>query len=140
MPSVPKATKCQTLGCANQQTYRSSYCSEHGGGITDKGKANGKLYKSKGWQIRRDMQLSAYPLCARCLLDNKVVPAIVVDHVFPHRQDSLKFRYNLYQSLCAPCHTIKGQDERKGSYRYYVKDTVFNDSDYAMVIAEKTWE
>jgi len=30
-----------------------------------------------------------------------------------------KFKVNLFQSLCTGCHTLKGQDERKGIYNHY---------------------
>lgn len=140
MPTIPINNKCLELGCQNKKTYRSAFCSDHGGGKTVKGKTNGKLYNSKAWQIRRDMQLSMYPLCAKCLSEGKVTQANHVDHVFPHRQDSNKFFLNIYQSLCPSCHTLKTQEENKGNYYHYAKGLIYKDNDYHEIISNKLWE
>ena len=132
MPIAPYNNECAQLGCHNKKTSRSSYCVEHGGGPTEKSKANSKLYNQRVWEKIRAIQLSKQPLCARCQSENKITAAIVVDHVFPHRQNALRFRNNLFQSLCESCHTIKGQDERKGIYNHYTAYgvTQYNDDDY----------
>jgi 5-methylcytosine-specific restriction enzyme A len=44
-----------------------------------------KLYNSKRWKILQAQQLQDYPLCAMCLLDNRVTAAQVADHITPHR-------------------------------------------------------
>ena len=134
MPSTPINTKCRELGCKNPHTYRSAFCNEHGGAKTDKGKANGRLYNSKHWHQLRDIQLSSNPLCARCLANGRVLAANVVDHIFPHRQDYTRFRNNIFQSLCAPCHTLKTQDESKGIYYHYAQGKTYNDNDYQLVV------
>jgi len=99
MPYAPLNNKCRELGCNNLKTSRSTFCNEHGGGITEKGKENSKLYSTAFWKKQRAIQLSKKPLCAACLLEGRVVQAVHIDHVFPHRQDSNKFRLNLFQSL-----------------------------------------
>ena len=133
MPTVPKNTKCRELGCSNQKTYRSTFCAGHGGGTTEKGKENSKLYSTAFWKKQRIAQLSKNPLCAACLLEGKVVSAHHIDHVFPHRQDGIKFKVNLFQSLCHPHHTLKTQEENKGIYLYYSPngEIQYTDADYA---------
>lgn len=133
MPTAPLNSKCRELGCQNPKTSRSTFCVEHGGGITQKGKANSKLYGQSYWRKQREVQLSKDPLCAACLIDGKVVQAEHIDHVFPHRQDASKFRLNLFQSLCAYHHTMKTQFENRGVYLYYAKHGVvtYNEADYS---------
>ncbi len=136
MPTVPKNNKCRELGCNNPKTTRSCFCNEHGGGITDKGKANSKLYSSAAWKKQRTIQLSQQPLCAGCLCAGKVVQAEHIDHVFPHRQNNDKFKRNIYQSLCQSCHTLKTQMEAHGQYLYYTQDGVhtYTDADYNIIV------
>jgi 5-methylcytosine-specific restriction protein A len=139
VPSTPKNTKCRELGCKNNKTFRSAFCQDHGGGITEKGRENQKLYSSSYWQQKRKQQLSKHPLCAKCLLEGKVVQAEHIDHVFPHRQDSNKFKQNLFQSLCPPCHTLKTQDENQGIYTHYTHDGIktYTDADYGIQITNQ---
>ena len=119
MPIAPLNTKCRELGCKNDKTSRSTFCAEHGGGITEKGRENSKLYSTGYWQKQRRAQLSKDPLCAACLLEGRVVQAEAIDHVFPHRQNAEKFKTNLFQSLCIAHHTIKTQEENEGKYLHY---------------------
>lgn len=136
MPYAPLNTKCRELGCQNPKTNRSAFCSNHGGGMTEKGKANAKLYSQRAWAKMRIAQLSRQPLCARCQSENKVTAAEHVDHVFPHRRDPVKFKVNLLQSLCAACHTLKTQDESKGKYLHYTPHGIneYTDDDYVRLI------
>ena len=136
MPTVPSNSKCRELGCPNPKTYRSCFCIEHGGGKTEKGKANAALYSSKTWQHMRTAQLSRQPLCARCLLEGRVVQGVHVDHVIPHRQDPTRFKVAVLQTLCASCHTIKTQEEAKGVYLHYTPTGVeeYTDADYNRLI------
>ena len=140
MPYAPLNNKCRELGCKNPKTHRSTFCAEHGGGITEKGKENSKLYSTAFWKQKRKEQLSRKPLCASCLLEGKVVQAEHIDHVFPHRQDSNKFRYNLFQSLCASCHTNKTLEENKGTFLYYSPNGIitYTELDYANQTADQT--
>ena len=132
MPTAPLNTECKEYRCRNPKTQRSAYCTEHGGGMTETGKANSKLYNQQAWDKIRARQLSKQPLCARCQHEGKITAATTVDHVFPHRRDAAKFKVNLFQSLCTGCHTLKGQDERKGIYNYYTAHGViqYSDDDY----------
>lgn len=132
MPYAPLNKECKEYGCRNDKTDRSAFCLDHGGGMTETGKANSKLYAQAAWQKIRARQLSKQPLCMKCQYEGKVTAAEHVDHVFPHRRDPIKFKVNLFQSLCAACHTIKGQDERKGIYNHYNAHgiTQYSDDDY----------
>ena len=119
MPIAPLNTECKEYGCRNPKTTRSTYCIEHGGGMTEKSKANSKLYGQAAWKKIRARQLSKQPLCAKCYQNRRITAAQHVDHVFPHRRDGAAFKVNLFQSLCAACHTLKTQDEAKGRYLHY---------------------
>ena len=140
MPTVPKYSKCRELGCNNPKTYRSTFCVQHGGGTTEKGKENNKLYGTAFWKKQRKIQLSKNPLCAACLLEGKVVQAEHIDHVFPHRQDQSKFKSNLFKSLCVSHHTLKTQEENKGIYLFYSPNGMINytDNDYVFQVTNET--
>ncbi len=99
-------------------------------------KANLKLYGQRVWEKIRASQLSRQPLCGRCQSEGKITAANHVDHVFPHRRDPAKFRLNLFQSLCAGCHTLKTQDESKGIYLHYTAHGVvqYTDDDYVRMV------
>jgi len=115
MPIAPLNTECKEYQCRNPKTNRSAFCVEHGGGTTDKAKANSKLYGQKAWANIRTRQLSKNPLCARCQSENRITAANVVDHVFPHKRDADAFKVNLL-----PCHI--------GTYTDVIITCVFSNS------------
>jgi 5-methylcytosine-specific restriction protein A len=63
-----------------------------------------KLYSSARWQRRRRLQLLDHPLCKFCLERGVVTPAIVADHLEPHRGDVNLFYTGELMSLCKACH------------------------------------
>ena len=132
MPYAPLNSECREFGCRNGRTTRSPFCPEHGGGISEKAKLNSKLYNDQAWAKIRARQLSKQPLCARCANNGKVTAALHVDHVFPHRRDPSAFKINIFQSLCASCHTAKTLDENKGKYLHYTSHGVieYTSDDY----------
>lgn len=68
----------------------------------------------------RAAQLSARPLCAACILENRINTAEHVDHVFNWRAIGPQaFRVNILQSLCGPCHSRKTAMEARGIFRHY---------------------
>lgn len=138
MPVAPLNSECRELGCHNLKTSRSTFCVLHGGAITEKGKANSALYSTAYWKKQRTAQLSTNPLCAGCLCGGKVVQAEHIDHVFPHRQNNDRFKRNIFQSLCASCHTLKTQMESRGVYWHYTTAGVrqYNEADYNRVIGQ----
>lgn len=73
------------------------------------------LYGRKRWQGLRERQLTEQPLCEYCLRREIVEPAIIVDHIEPHKGDEAKFHDpgNL-QSLCKRCHDGDKRMEEAG--------------------------
>jgi hypothetical protein len=136
LPIAPLNKKCRELGCQNNKTSRSTFCVQHGGGITEKGRENSKLYSQSYWKKQRQAQLSKSPLCVSCLSNGKVIQAEHIDHVFPHRQNPDRFRRNIFQSLCPACHTLKTQMETRGTYLHFTNTGVisYNDADYERVM------
>jgi len=138
MPTVPKQSKCAHLACQNSRSKMNTYCLDHGGRDYTKhikrdiGKG---LYASTAWQSIRRNQLSTQPLCQSCLLKGKVEMAKVVDHLFAWSQIGEEaFRYNIFQSLCAECHSVKTNIEQKGLYRLYGdKEIDYLISDYKRI-------
>ncbi len=146
MPSIPKYTKCGMLGCKNPKSRLNGYCIEHGGkdvrpydpkynSQAERAKANAK-YNTRQWEALRIIQLSKHPLCIACQAEGRVVPATVVDHVFPWTHISEQaFYINRFQSLCATHHSTKTQLERHGIYRAFgVPDRDYAKGDYARVM------
>jgi len=56
------------------------------------------------WKARARMQMQMHPLCKHCLDEGHVVPAVIADHIEPHRGDWNKFWLGALQSLCRHCH------------------------------------
>ncbi len=128
MPTVPRNAKCATLGCNNPRARLSAQCTEHGGRDKWESKYNGTearrdsngMYNTPQWKRHRTAQLSRSPMCAACLLQGIVTPATTVDHVFPWVQiGKHAFFHNVFQSLCAGCHTHKTHLEQRGIFRHY---------------------
>ena len=127
MPTVPQQQTCAELCCNNPRTL-TVYCLHHGGRDTvsrytaptqERRKSNAQ-YSTRHWQQIRLTQLSKQPICQSCLSRNIVTQAHHVDHVFPWQQIGKgAFYINLFQSLCASCHSTKTTLEAKGIYRYY---------------------
>jgi 5-methylcytosine-specific restriction enzyme A len=78
-----------------------------------------KMYKTQRWQALRKAQLTAHPLCARCLkmTPRRLTPAAIVHHAKEHKGDLALFYdpANL-ESLCAPHHDGDVQSEEKLGY------------------------
>ena len=74
-----------------------------------------KLYNSNKWKAIRRHQLNEQPLCVMCEQLGKLTPATVVDHIIPHRGDSVLFHAGPFQSLCKMHHDRNKQiEERSG--------------------------
>jgi hypothetical protein len=73
-------------------------------------------YGTAKWQRRRQHQLRTHPLCRICEEQRGlIVPAMIADHVEPHKGDYAKFAMGALQSLCYECHQAdKRQSERMG--------------------------
>ena len=72
----------------------------------------------RDWEKLRAYHLAGSPLCVFCLRDGKLMPANVVDHIKPFRDDwSLRLDPSNLQSLCKPCHDSEKQREERGTLR-----------------------
>ena len=72
------------------------------------------MYKSRRWKQQRMRQLTKDPLCAYCLRMGKVSPALVADHIKPHRgNEALFWDSGNLQSLCFRCHNSSKQIEER---------------------------
>lgn len=63
-----------------------------------------KWYDLKAWRDRRMAQLAQQPLCQPCGRAGKVVAAVLVHHVKPHKGDWEKFIWGEVESCCKTCH------------------------------------
>jgi 5-methylcytosine-specific restriction endonuclease McrA len=66
-----------------------------------------RWYDSAAWKKRRAYQLRLHPLCAWCLQQGRVRPAVIADHVISHEGDWNLFVLGELQSLCEQCHNRK---------------------------------
>lgn len=143
MPRVPTYTKCKHLGCKNPKEKIGGYCQEHGGKTyivpdADR-KAFNNMYSTNHWKQVKKIQLSKHPLCASCLVTGHIRSANHVDHLFAWSHIGEEaFKRNVFQSLCASCHTSKTLMERKGIYQHYINNQVINYAiaDYQAVMAK----
>ena len=72
-------------------------------------------YDHRKWRRLRAHQLRIEPLCRYCARMGKVEPAVVADHIEPHKGDRNQFWTGRLQSLCLVCHNkIKQEIERQG--------------------------
>lgn len=75
-----------------------------------------RLYDTHRWRKERAQFLQAHPLCVYCQEQGRATPAMVVDHIIPHRGDPALFwdRRN-WQALCFTCHAkAKKVEEHRG--------------------------
>lgn len=68
---------------------------------------------TRRWERASKAYLREHPLCVKCLEDDRVESATVVDHIVPHRGDMKLFwdRSN-WQAMCESCHNRKSRGER----------------------------
>lgn len=140
MPTIPRP-QCDEYQCKAPSVKGSRYCEAHtpSKAPTLDRQAFNAPYKSAAWQSIRARQLSAFPLCAACLIDGRVNEASHVDHVFPWQAiGAHAFTRNLWQSLCPECHGVKSGLEKRGIFRHYTAqahDYTAQDYPYAMLQA-----
>lgn len=94
------------------------------------------------WQEARREFLRSHPLCAKHFADGKLVPAMIVDHVVPHKGDyKLFWDRNNWQSLCKRCHDYKTATEDGGfgrPIREASKIRQFDESPLASAVCEES--
>ncbi|MGL4873279.1 MAG: HNH endonuclease [Clostridium sp.] len=115
MPYKPKKP-CKYRGCSKLTDDK--YCEEHKG-LEMRVSAKDRGYDRR-WRKERKVFLQARPFCIRCLKENKLVQAEVVDHIKPHRGDETLFwDKSNWQPLCKSCHDKKTMTEdRNRVYNY----------------------
>lgn len=111
MPSRPNVP-CKHPGCSRLISYGTVYCEVH----ALEHRSDVKTTKEKGydnrWRKARNRFLKKHPLCVRCLVEQKLVKATVVDHKIPHRGDKILFwDESNWQALCKQCHDRKTMTE-----------------------------
>ena len=74
------------------------------------------LYNTRRWRRARRVFLTESPNCTMCRDHGIIAPAIEVDHIKPHRGDSVLFwDVDNWQGLCPFHHrSIKSRIERNG--------------------------
>ena len=108
---------CKKPGCSNLVSG-SGYCAEHSnlerGYDKYRGNSAKRGYDHK-WRAARQRFLEQNPICKHCFEAGKLTPAVVVDHIVPHKGDRTLFwdRDN-WQPLCASCHSTKTAKEDGG--------------------------
>ncbi len=67
------------------------------------------------WRKIRIAHLKEFPFCVFHLENNQFIPATIVDHITPHKQNPyLLYDPNNLQSLCKHCHdSVKQRQERQ---------------------------
>ena len=78
----------------------------------DRNSAAKRGYNRK-WQKTSKRFLKKNPLCSECLKIGRTEPAVVVDHIEPHRGDMKKFwNKENWQGLCISHHNQKSAKEK----------------------------
>lgn len=139
MPTLPRA-QCAEYGCKAPSVKGSRFCVDHAPAqrTQSERRALDAEYTSAAWRQIRTAQLTRSPLCACCTYEGRLSPADVVDHVFPWKAYGPQaFRANLFQSLCAPCHSRKTNLESRGVFRHYTGHTMrdYTPGDYPGALA-----
>ena len=117
MPNKAKKP-CSHFGCPNLTTER--YCEAHKKDSQSydryRGSAKERGYDSR-WRRYRDAFLKAHPVCEcdECKANGWVKPATVVDHIIPHKGDTVLFwDPKNHQAMYKPHHDAKTAREDGG--------------------------
>ena len=119
MPNRPN-TPCRHPGCAALVPYGTKYCDKHRSLHPEDTRSAGSRGYGTAWNKARKRYLETHPLCVECMKQGRYVKATDVDHIKPHRGDSVLFwdRSN-WQSLCHRHHSIKTRNEDHApEYKY----------------------
>lgn len=119
MPKKPDVP-CKHQGCPKLVLYGTKYCDEHKGFYRNDVRSAGKRGYNRRWRKASKIFLLIHPLCENCKSKGKYTKATVVDHIKPHRGDSVLFwDKDNWQALCKHCHDVKtATEERYIEYRY----------------------
>lgn len=71
---------------------------------------------SGAWDKARRAYLAAHPLCAYCELEGRIEPAVLVDHLYPHRRfEGVFWSSQWWVASCKACHDgMKQRIEAQG--------------------------
>lgn len=120
MPTITPRP-CKQPGC-RALTTAGAYCEAHGKARrkqaeVERGSSNSRGYGYR-WQKASKAYLKAHPLCQcpDCQEGAKrITPAVVVDHIIPHRGDmNLFWDRGNWQSMAKTCHDRKTAKEDGG--------------------------
>ena len=119
MPSRPN-TPCRYPGCAALVPYGTKYCDKHRALHPEETRSAGRRGYGAAWNRARKRYLATHPLCVECMKKGRYIRATDVDHIKPHRGDSILFwDQNNWQSLCHSCHSKKTRNEgHTPEYKY----------------------
>lgn len=119
MPSRPK-TPCRHPGCAALVPYGAKYCGKHRSLHPEDTRSAGSRGYGTAWNKARKRYLETHPLCVECMKQGRYIKATDVDHIMPHRGDSVLFwDQSNWQSLCHRHHSIKTRNEdHTPEYKY----------------------
>ena len=109
---------CRHPGCP--KLTDGMYCEGHARlHASDRASASVRGYDSR-WEKARRRFLKAHPLCVRCMEQERLVKASVVDHIVPHRGDAeLFWDESNWQALCKSCHDHKTMTEDRYQEFHY---------------------
>ncbi len=82
MPHKPLTT-CKHPGCP--KLIAATFCEENKH-LHERASASERGYDHR-WRAARKKYLKEHPFCVKCQQKNKLVKAVVVDHIVPHRGD-----------------------------------------------------
>lgn len=109
---------CRYPGCP-EIVSEGGYCEKHQRLYRqqqdrNRGSAAARGYDAR-WRQYRQIYLRDHPLCVRCLDEGRLTPAVVVDHIKPHKGDwTLFWEPANHQALCKRCHDVKTAREDGG--------------------------
>jgi len=69
-------------------------------------------YDSHRWRLVRKSYITRHPLCEKCKVLGRFIPAKVVDHIIPIKKGGAPWSESNFQSMCHPCHNAKSAKDR----------------------------
>ena len=115
------AVPCRNRACKDF-AVKGGYCAAHQSQARvydhSRGTAHQRGYDAQ-WRKARADYLAQHPLCCNCKSEGCIVAANVVDHIIPHKGDSVLFwDVSNWQALCEPCHNRKTATHDRGAWSH----------------------
>lgn len=95
---------CAAFPC-NQIAVNGAYCDEHQPASAPK--ETDPFYLSPRWRRFRAWYLGKHPTCQQCEQEQRLTPAVMVDHIIEIKDGGQQIAEENAQSLCWKCHGIK---------------------------------